>query len=315
MMASVANFGASSVQPIIDGGGGAYTLNQLEQNQFISAAQKAQLEGGLIAMGVPQDQINMMNVAQVQGAFTDAGNQLTGIAATLSGTAAQLVDKEVDTEQTGTGFTPILGLNYSPSEDWNIAVKYENKTYMTLTNKTKVDDLGLFPDGVPVNSDVPALLGIGIGYKGLDWLEAQLSFTGFFNNRVGYGPNVRDLSSWQDVDPSQIRQAMSDNGYEAGLGLQFNLSENFAISTGGLYSNQRVNESYQSDFSYSIPYFVLGGGIMWKITDKLILDAGVSNAFYQDQTVNFVDPLVPSYNDVYGKTALNFSAGISYSIF
>ncbi|HSH19348.1 MAG TPA: hypothetical protein VLA03_02785, partial [Draconibacterium sp.] len=165
------------------------------------------------------------------------------------------------------------------------------------------------------NSDVPALLGIGIGYKGLDWLEAQLSFTGFFNNRVGYGTNVRDLSSWQDVDPSQIRQAMSDNGYEIGLGLQFNLSENFAISTGGLYSNQRVNESYQSDFNYSIPYFVLGGGIMWKITDKLKLDAGVSNAFYQDQTVNFADPLVPSYNDVYGKTALNFSAGISYSIF
>jgi len=314
-MASVAYFGAGSVQPIIDNGGGAYTLNQLEQNQFISPEQKAQLEGGLKAMGVPQEQIDVMNVTQVQGAYNAAGDQLTGVSASLDGTAAQLGDKEVDTEQTGTGFTPILGLNFSPNEDWNIAVKYENKTYMTLTNKTKVDDLGLFPDGVPVNSDIPALLGIGIGYKGLDWLEAQLSFNGFFNNRVGYGPNVRDLSSWQDDDPTQIRQKMSDNGYEIGLGLQFNLSEKFAISTGGLYADQRVKESYQSDFSYNIPYFVLGGGVMWKITDKLVLDAGVSNAFYQDQTVNFADPLVPSYNDVYGKTALNFSAGISYSIF
>jgi hypothetical protein len=54
---------------------------------------------------------------------------------------------------------------------------------------------------------------------------------------------------------------------------------------------------------------------MWKITDKLKLDAGVSNTFYQDQTVNFADPVVPSYDDVYGKTTISFAAGLSYSIF
>jgi long-subunit fatty acid transport protein len=315
MMAGIAYSGASSVQPIIDNGGGGYTLSQLEQAQFITPTQRAQLEGGLKAMGVPQEQINVMNVTQVQGAYTSAGNQLTGVATTLNGTSAQLGDKEVQTEQTGTGFTPILGLNFSPNEDWNIGIKYENKTYMTLTNNTEVDDLGLFPDGVPVNSDVPAILGIGVGYKGLDWLEVQLSYTEFFNKRVGWGANVRDMSSWEDVDPTKIRQRMAGNGYEAGLGLQFNLSENFAVSAGGLYGDMNVEENYQSDFSYSNPSFTLGGGIMWKITDKLTLDAGVSNTFYQDQTVNFADPLVPSYNDVYGKTALSLAAGITYSIF
>jgi long-chain fatty acid transport protein len=54
---------------------------------------------------------------------------------------------------------------------------------------------------------------------------------------------------------------------------------------------------------------------MWKITDKLTLDAGVSDTFYQDEKVNFSDPVVPSYDDVYGKTTLSFAAGISYSIF
>ena len=314
-MASLAYNGASSVQPIIDMGGGGYTLNQLEQAQMITPAQRAQLEGGLVAMGVPQEQINMMNVNQVQGAYTAAGNQLTGVATSLDGTAAQLGDKEVDTEQTGTGFTPILGINFSPNEDWNIAVKYENKTYMTLTNNTKVDDLGLFPDGTPVNSDIPALLGIGVSYTGTDWLEAQLSYTGFFNNRVGFGANVRDLSSWQGVDNSKIRMRESGIGYEIGLGLQFNLSDKFSISTGGLYGDQNVKENYQSDFSYSNPSFTFGGGVMWKMNEKLVLDAGVSNTFYQDQTVNFADPVVPSYNDVYGKTALTFAVGLSYSIF
>ena len=54
---------------------------------------------------------------------------------------------------------------------------------------------------------------------------------------------------------------------------------------------------------------------MWKITDRLTLDAGVSNVFYQDETVTFEDPDVPDYKDTYGKTSISFAAGISYSIF
>jgi len=128
--------------------------------------------------------------------------------------------------------------------------------------------------------------------------------------------NVRDMSSWKSVDPTKIRQReIESNGYEIGLGLQFNLSESFAVSVGGLYGNMGIAPSYQSDFSYSNPSTTLGGGIMWKISDKMKLDAGVSNTFYEDQTVNFSDPVVASYDDVYGKTALTFAVGLSYSIF
>jgi long-chain fatty acid transport protein len=109
--------------------------------------------------------------------------------------------KEVDTEQTGAGFTPIIGINISPSEDWNIAVKYEHKTLLTLKNDTEVDDMGLFPDGAESASDVPGILGIGIGYRGLDWLEAQVSYTHYFNKNVAWGMNVRDMSSWKRCRP------------------------------------------------------------------------------------------------------------------
>jgi long-subunit fatty acid transport protein len=187
---------------------------------------------------------------------------------------------------------------------------------MTLKNNTKVDDLGLFPDGEESASDVPSILGIGIGYKGLNRLEAQVSYTYFFNKNVDWGMNVRDLSSWKSVDPTKIRHREIDkNGYEVGLGLQFNITDNFSVSVGGLYGDMGVAPSYQSDFSYSNPSATIGGGIMWKITDKLTLDAGVSDTFYQDQTVPFEDPNVPSYNDILGKTTVSFAAGISYSIF
>ena len=313
---------ASSLQLIVDGGGGSLTLAQLEGANIIDATQKAQIAGGLQSIGLTVDQINAMNLNTIQGTFSGAGaqytstaNTLTATSATLNGTAGQLGDKEVDTEQTGAGFTPVIGINISPNEDWNIAVKYEHKTYMTLTNNTTVDDLGLFPDGAESASDVPGILGIRIGYRGLDWLEAQVSYNHYFNKYVAWGGNVRDMSSWKSVDPSKIRNRESDNGYEIGLGLQFNLSDNFAVSVGGLYGDMGILPSYQSDFSYSNSSFTPGAGIMWKITDKITFDAGVSNSFYKDDTVNFADPDVPSYTDVYGKTTLSLAAGLSFSIF
>jgi len=313
---------ASSLQPIVDGGGGSFTLTQLEGANIINATQKAQIVGGLQSIGLTTEQINAMNLNTIQGTFAGAGTQytstantLTATSATLNGTAGQLGDKEVKTEQTGAGFTPIIGINISPNDDWNIALKYEHQTYMTLTNETEVDDLDLFKDGDKTASDVPGILGIGVGYKGLNWLEAQVSYNHYFNKYVDWGGNVRDMSSWKSVDPSKIRHRESNNGYEIGLGLQFNLSENFAVSIGGLYGDMGILPSYQSDFSYSNSSFTPGAGIMWKITDKITFDAGVSNSFYKDDTVNFADPDVPSYTDVYGKTTLSLAAGLSFSIF
>jgi long-subunit fatty acid transport protein len=216
----------------------------------------------------------------------------------------------------------MLGIQISPAENLNIAVKYEMKTILKLTNDTEVDDLGLFPDGAESRNDVPAILGIGVGYKPADWLETQFSYTGYFNKGVDWGKNTRDLAIYKELvedglaDPSKIRTREIDkNGYELGLGLQFNLSEKLALSVGGLYGDMGVADNYQSDFSYSNPSFTIGGGVMWKITDKLVFDAGVSNTYYQDQTVTFTDPDLGNYDETLGKTTLNFAVGLSYSIF
>lgn len=305
--------GATSVQPIIDGGGGGYTLPELESAGMINSEQRAQIEAGLTAFGTENP--SQLSVNEIQKKFEDARDLLYENSTNLEATSGQLGDKEVDTEQTGAGITPMIGVNFSPVENLNIALKYEMKTILELTNKTKVDDLGLFPDGAKSRNDVPAILGIGVGYDaGL--VEAQLSYNMYFNKGVDWGYNTRDLAIWQDVDQSKIRNRQIDrNGMEIGLGLQFNVVDNFAFSVGGLYGDMGVADSYQSDFSYSNPSVTAGAGIQWKITDALALDAGVSNTFYQDQKVTFNDPDLGDYNENLGKTTLNFAVGLSYSIF
>ncbi len=227
----------------------------------------------------------------------------------------QVTDKEVETTQTGFGYTPIVGVNIMPTENFNIAVKYEMKTRLDLTNNTSVDDLGLFPDGDVSSNDIPAVLGIGAGYK-TNMVEAQLSYNMYFNKGVDWGTNIRDLSIWRTRDQTQIREReFEKNGMEIGLGAQFNVSREFAFSLGGIYGDQGMADSYQSDFSFSNPHVSVGGGIEWKVSKALTLDAGLSNSFYQDQTVSYTDPDAGAYTDVYSKSTFTFAFGISYSIF
>ncbi|WP_321998131.1 hypothetical protein [Draconibacterium orientale] len=296
---------------------GEYTLDQLVGAGQMDPLQQGQIEAGLQLMGLSAEQIDAMNLNQINGAYVQAApgfvenaQTLTGTAQTLTGTADQMGDKEVKTKQKGIGVAPILGFNYSPNDDWTVALKYEFKTKLTLENETDVDDMGLFPDGAESSNDVPAIFSAGLGYRGIDWLEAQLSYTKYFDKGVDYGYNTRYSTLGE-----MVHRDIDKNYYELALGLQFNVSNNFAFSVGGMRSKNGVTPEYQSDFSFSNSSYTLAGGIMWKITDKLTFDAGVLNTFYQDDTVAFSHAGVGTYNETYGKTTTSIAAGISYSLF
>lgn len=303
---------ASSLQPLITQGAGSFTLAQVQGAGYISSAERAQIEGGLAQLGLTPAQIAGMNVTQVQGTYTTASTTYGGQATLLNSTSSSLetngnglTDKEVETTQTGAGWTPIIGVNLNLGEQLNIGVKYEFQTALPLTNDTPVDDLGVFPDGKKDNYDIPAFLAVGLGYKPADWLETQLSYNLYFDKNVGWGKNVR----------SGVVREIDKNYYELALGLQFNLSETFSLSVGGWTSQPGIADSYQSDFSYSNPSYTLGGGLQWKFAERFALDAGVMNTFYKDQTVSFTDPDVGDYNETLGKTTLVLAVGLTYSIF
>lgn len=295
---------------------GNYTLAQLVGAGQMAPTQQGQIEAGLQLMGLSSEQIASMSLNQINGAyvqaapgFVETAQTLTGTAQALTGTATIMGDKEVQTKQKGMGFTPIIGFNYAPSNDWTFAFKYEFETKLTLENETEVDDLDLFPDGAKSSNDIPAILTAGIGYRGLDWLEAQLSYNIYFDKGVDYGNNIR----YSTLGTTMHRDIKS-NFTELALGLQFNIADNLAFSIGGMRSKNGVTPQYQSDFSYSNSSYSMAGGLMWEITDKLTFDAGISNIFYEDDTVKY-NLGEGSYNETYAKTTVSMAAGISYSIF
>jgi long-subunit fatty acid transport protein len=289
------------VQQLITGGFGNYTISQVQMMGYISSAQRATLEGGLANLGWTPAQIAAMNMNTVKTRF-ELG------AAYLNEKAAETADTEVDTKQTGAGWTPIFGINISPIENLNIGLKYEHKTTLKLTNDTRKSDAGLdfLKDGEEVNSDLPGFIAAGISYRFSDKFLASVSFNEYLDKGVDWGNNIYDQE-----------RTIDHNSWELALGFQYNISEDFAISLGGMQSTTGVSEQYQSDFSYSNTSNTGGLGFQWNILPNLAIDAGMLFTVYKDAEKAFyrdADKTILDYTDTYDKKNIGFAIGLSYSI-
>ena len=295
---------AASLQPLVSAGAGGYTFAQVQGGGYIDAATRAQIEGGLLQLGNTQAQIDAMTVAQAQTTYSTTSEYLAAMAGQLSANAAGLADKYVDTKQTGAGYTPIIGFDIH-LDKLNIGLKYEHKTVLTLVNDTKVDDTGLFPDGDQYGSDIPAIIAGGADYQATDKLKASASFNLYLDKNVDWHANIYGQ-----------QRTIDKNYLEFMLGLEYQLSKSFAVSTGFMNSNMGVSEDYQSDFSYSNDSYTIGLGLQWNMNKRLVLDAGVMNTIYKDYTKSFTEANpIGTYSETYGKTTLTFAVGIGYKIF
>jgi len=263
-LAAQASGAAAGMQPLIDGGVGALTFAQAEGATAINALERATMEGGLLAFGVPQASIDAMSLAEAQGTYTSIAGRNTA-------TSMLLDDKTAETEQTATGITPIVGVNISPSEGLNIGIKYEFATELIFTNNTTQEILTdfeddgtpvtLFPDGATFNGDMPAMLSVGIDYRITETLKASFGTHYYFDKAANYGKKINDVY----VENSEV---IDNNFYELALGLEYGLGEKILLSGGFLYAKTGVNNNYQSDLSYSLTSSTIGIGGAYKFLIK-----------------------------------------------
>jgi len=243
-----------------------------------------------------------MNIGTAAATLNVVAAGFSGKAVAMNANSLATADKNVDTKQTGIGFTPIIGIDIH-LEKLNIALKYEHMTILGLTNSTKVDGTGLFPDGAKSNSDMPAIISGGADYKVTDKLKISGSFNSYLDKNVNWGANVY-----------KEQRTIDKNYLELAFGAEYKLTDNFALSAGYLNSNTGVSKQYQSDFSYSNDSYTTGLGFQWNMNKKLVLDAGLMLTTYKDDTKTFTD-YTPNYTETYGKDTFTFAFGIGYKIF
>ncbi len=195
--------------------------------------------------------------------------------------AAMTADREVEVEQTGTGFAPILSVNIAPSENLNIALKYEFKTTLELTTEV-IDgkDGGIFEDGGKTIADMPAMFAAGIEFKPVQRLMLTGGINYYFDKQVDYDGS-------EDVDINTI----DNNFVEGAVGAEFGINDKFRISAGWLGTFTGVNANYQNDQRFSLNTHSFGGGIGYRILPMLDLNVGGQYTIYSEGTKEFTHAL------------------------
>jgi len=292
----------SALQPIIDGGGGQVPLSS-GTLAGLTATQVATLQGTIAALG--GDPTNM-SIAQAQGFFAGASAQYAGQAAAMTANANATSDKEVDATQSGSGIVPIIGVNLN-FERLNIGIKYEHKASVKVKNSTKVDDVGMFPDGAEVPSDMPAMLSVGAAFDATKKLKVSGGFHMYFDKGAEYGKMINGEYVTND-------KVMDKNYMEYAIGLEYALNEKWLVSAGYLATRTGVMDIYQTDLSHSLNTNSIGGGLQYMITEKIGVNLGVMNTSYKEGSREFaaVAPR-PAYTETYNRKAFTMALGLDLS--
>lgn len=232
--------------------------------------------------------------------FGEASSTMSVKAGTAYENGSNLGDKYVKLDQTGFGITPIIGLNISPNDRLNMGFRYEFKTVLKMTNKTEVDDLGVYPDGEEFRNDIPAIFTTGVDYKLFDNFRLSGSFSNYFDKAANWSGNESDVEK---------------NYYELAFGMEYQVTDVTAISAGVMHSETGVGRGYQTDISYSLSSNTVGFGIQFQINESFDLDLAGLFTMYEEgyKEISYKD--VGTFKELYDKSNLVFSIGLTYHLF
>ncbi|MBW6499860.1 MAG: aromatic hydrocarbon degradation protein [Bacteroidales bacterium] len=246
-----------------------------------------------------------INIATAQAIMTAAAPQFTANAGAMAMYSVATQDIEVDAEQTGSGFAPIISVNISPVDNLNIALRYEFKTKLELT--TKVFDNkggGVFTDGQKVIADMPAMFAAGVEFRPIDRLMVTGSMNVYFDKNNDY-----DGSESFEVD------MINKNFKEFALGAELGLTRKIRVSAGWLGTFTGVNELYQNDQRYSTNSNTFGGGLGIRLLPMVDLNIGGQYTIYAEGSKGYnymLGQIAVPVTETYDKDTWIIGAGLDF---
>jgi len=212
----------------------------------------------------------------------------------------KLAALELDVDQKGWGFAPIVGLNFHEGP-LTVAARYEFRTKIETENTTNLlsADLGTslkqmmattpegqaklqaigqtmgtytapYQDGVKTRYDMPSLLSLAIGYEITPRLRATAEYH-FFDDK--------------NAKMSGDRQEQLEGGTnEFLLGAEYDINDKLTVSLGGQRTDYGLSDGYQQDTSFACDSYSVGLGAAYNVTEKIRLNAGYFVTIYSDYT-------------------------------
>jgi len=273
-LSSTATTLAGTINTAISGGTPAATPLSAMPAALVAGVTQVLGAAGIDATGmnIGTASANLTGVAPV---FTENATQMTGYATSTS-------DIEVDAEESGMGYSPMISVNISPIENLNISIKYEFLTKLELTTSLAAPNkgAGIFIQDEKKRADMPAMLAVGANLK-LSKLTVAAGGNYYFDKSADYGHKEGTVH----LDNSDI---IDNNGLALHAAAELSLSDKFLVSAGYAWANLGVNSAYQSDLTFANATSTIGLGAAYNITDKIRVNLGGAYTMYVEnsKTVN-----------------------------
>ena len=183
---------------------------------------------------------------------------------------ALVEDKELNCDQSGWGFTPIV------SADWklgrlNLAAKYEFKTKLRLKNQAGVNTSGRdeYDDGKKVKADIPAILALGARYELLSNVRLNAGFHYYFDKQATQHENRHNY--------------LENGGWEVLAGAEVDVTKRWTVSAGWQTTNYGLGKDskFISDMSFVTNSNSLGLGARFQLRKKVALNLAYFKTFYK----------------------------------
>lgn len=230
------------------------------------------------------EQVGQLTAAAEQAAA--AGNQdlaqqyaelaqKAGAAAKQMGTLAVATeDVTLNCDQTGWGFTPIIGLDYKIGK-FNFGAKYEFKTKIRLDNRAANSEsaerlamLDKFRDGRTVKEDIPALLTLGAQYEILPSLRIMAGYHHYFDKQASQEGGSQKL--------------LKSGSREFLAGVEYDITDRVQASAGWQNTYFGLTDEYMKDMSFNVSSNSLGVGLGIQATKRIKVNVAYFHTFYKD---------------------------------
>lgn len=219
----------------------------------------------------------------------------------------ELMNLELDCDQTGWGLTPVLGVDAKFGK-FNIGAKYEFKTNLNIENKTnnlKYPDsaeslVGSYKDGVNTPNDIPSMLSVAVAYEFLPVLRASVEYHFYDDKKAGMAGDKQKY--------------LTKGANEYLMGIEWDVTRQLTLSCGGQITDYGLSDDFQSDTSFSCDSYTLGVGAKVKLSERAALNVGYMWTTYEDYTKtskNYSGTGLPGTN-VYSRTNKVFGLSIDY---
>ena len=179
----------------------------------------------------------------------------------------------VDYEEDADGWGGVIGVNISPTDQWNIGLRYNTKVNLDYDQTVNQDNLGVLPalgitNGGESTRDLPAILGIGVSYKLNDKIRLETNLTYYFNEDADWGGDENFV----------------DNGYDLGIALEYTFNPKLKGSIGYLHTDTGIDAQYMLPEAPQLNANTIGTGVAYEAIPGMILNFSLGNAFYEDDS-------------------------------